>query len=89
MTSTLDRVTQLVVQVAGLGPETHIDANTALVGGGLALDSVAVLEVLIALEYQFNVEITAEELVKGRALQSVGRLVSFIEAKTGSAGEAQ
>ncbi len=84
--SILDRVTQVVVQAAHLGPETQLNADTAIVGAGLSLDSVAVLEVLIGLETEFNVEITAEELVAARGLQSVGRLAEYMATKTGSAG---
>jgi acyl carrier protein len=84
--SILDRVTQVIVQAAHLGPESQLTADTAIVGAGLSLDSVAVLEMLIGLEAEFNVEITAEELMEARGLQSVGRLAEFIGRKTGVAG---
>ena len=84
--SILDRVTQVIVQAAQLGPETKLNSDTAIVGAGLSLDSVAVLEVLIGLEGEFNVEITAEELMEAKGLQSVGRLAEFIGTKTGVAG---
>ncbi len=84
--SILDRVTQVIVQAAQLGPETKLNADTAIVGAGLSLDSVAVLEVLIGLEGEFNVEISAEELTEAKGLQSVGRLAEFIGKKTGVAG---
>ncbi len=84
--SILDRVTQVIVQAAHLGPETSLNAETPIVGAGLSLDSVAVLEVLIGLETEFNLEITADELMKARGLQSVGRLAEFISKKTGVAG---
>jgi acyl carrier protein len=79
--STLQRVMQTIVTATGLSPDQHLDANTPLVGAGLSLDSVAVLELLVALEKEFRIEIRPEELHRREALQTVRSLANFIESE--------
>jgi acyl carrier protein len=85
--SVLDRVIQVIVQSADLKPGTQVDANTTFVEAGLSLDSITLLTMLIGLEAEFNVEITAEELVGAKGLQSVGQLASLVETKVGAGRE--
>ncbi len=79
--STAVRVAAIVARVGHLGPEEQIGESTPLVGGGLALDSVSVLELLLGLEVEFGIEIDAEELLRAKALHTVGTLAAFINAK--------
>ena len=74
--------------MTGLDPDQRMDANTQLVGMGLALDSAAVLELLVAIEKAFRIQIEAEELRQANALATVGALAGFVESKTG-AGQGQ
>ena len=79
--SILDRVIKVIEQSVDLPPGTTLDASTTLIGAGLSLDSITLLMVLIALEAEFQVEISAEELVGAKGLQSVGRLAELVETK--------
>jgi acyl carrier protein len=83
--SILDRVIQVIVQAADLKPGVPVEASTPLVGAGLSLDSVTLLMVLIGLETEFNVQISVEELVGAKGLQSVGQLADLVKAKTAAA----
>lgn len=80
----LDRVIQVIVQAADLKPGVPVEASTPLAGAGLSLDSVTLLMVLIGLETEFNVQISAEELVGAKGLQSVGQLAELVKVKTGA-----
>jgi len=82
--STLERVKGVIVKAAGLGPDQRLDEATALIGGGLSLDSVAVLQILVGLEEEFGIEVSADELLRAQAVQTVGALASFIDSKLGA-----
>jgi acyl carrier protein len=79
--STVARVAAIIAKVGGLLPDEPIGMDTQLVGGGIMLDSVAVLELLVALEKEFGVELTADELVKAGAVRTVGALARFMDSK--------
>ena len=79
--STIERVAAIVARVGRLGPQERISESTPLVGGGIALDSVSLLELLLAIEQEFGMEVDAEELLKAKALHTVGALAAFIDAK--------
>ncbi len=79
--STLERVVQTIVAATGASPTEPLEATTPLIGEGISLDSVAVLELLVGLEREFRIEIDPEELLRARALATVGALADFIEAK--------
>ena len=82
---TLERVIKIIVRAARLNPAQPLDENTPLLGAGLSLDSVAVLELLVALEKEFKLEMNPDELIGAKALRTVGTLTSFVEAKAKSA----
>lgn len=84
--STVDRVTVIIAQAASLGPDERIDPAAPLVGSGIALDSAAVLEILVGIEREFGVEIDVDELMARQGLQSISTLAAFIDSKTGAAG---
>ncbi len=79
--TTADRVIEIIRKAAGLAGDEPIGARTALVGSGVGLDSVAVLEVLVALEKEFGVELGQPELDETRALRTVGSLTELVESK--------
>lgn len=79
--STFDRVTKVIVQATGVSPDEPLRNDTPLVGSGISLDSVAVVELLVGLEKEFHVEISADELLQTQAFKTVGTLVQFIDSK--------
>jgi len=79
--STLDRVTRVIVEATGTNPGEPLHEDTSLVGAGLALDSVAVVELLVGLEKEFHAEITPDELLQAQAFKTIGTLVRFMDAK--------
>jgi acyl carrier protein len=79
--STVQRIAGIVAGLGRLGPQERIDGDTPLVGGGAALDSVSVLELLVGLENEFGIEVEADELLEAKALHSVRTLAAFIDAK--------
>ena len=81
--STQQRVTSIVLATAGLNRATSVTAETQLLNGGLSLDSVVVLELLLALEKEFGIELNAQELFEAQALKTVGSLAGFIDKKLG------
>lgn len=83
--STVERVAAIVARVGRLGPQEPVTEATPLVGGGVALDSVSLLELLLAIEQEFGMEVDAEELLRAKALHTVGALAAFIDTKTGHA----
>jgi acyl carrier protein len=79
--TTLDRVIDLLREAAGLAADESVDAETGLIGSGLSLDSVAALELVVAVENEFGIELPQEQLVDLHALRTVGTLVGLIERK--------
>ena len=77
-----ERVIGVIRSAAGISGTNPMDAETALIGGGIALDSVAVLEILVALEKEFHLEMDADALLEAKALQTIGTLAKFIEDRT-------
>ncbi len=69
------------MRATGLGDAEALDGNTPLVGAGISLDSVGVLELLVGLEKEFEVELTPEELASANALRTLGTLAAFVDSK--------
>ena len=84
--SSFQRIAQIIVAVTGVSPDQHLDAATPLIGTGLSLDSVAVFELLVALEKEFQIQIDPDELRRARALATVGVLADFVESKLNESG---
>jgi acyl carrier protein len=78
----LDRTIDIVRRASGLPPEEPIQADTGLVGSGLWLDSVAVLEVLMALEKEFGIELDRSTLSREGTLDTVGSLAGVVRSLT-------
>lgn len=79
--STLQTVITLIRKTTGLPPSTDISSDTPILSTGLCLDSITILELLLAMEQHFGIELDAGELSKTKALASVGTLVAFVETK--------
>jgi acyl carrier protein len=77
----LDRLEKLVRELAGparaSGP---LDAATPLRDGGLWLDSVALLELVVAVEREFGVDFEPADL-SDSSLQTLGSLADVIERR--------
>ncbi len=71
--STLQRVISIVRRAAGLKADEPVAADTGLVRSGLWLDSVAVLELVVALEKEFGVELDRAVLADGGAWRRPAR----------------
>ena len=78
--STADRVIRVLVDAAGVDDVTAIDRDTPLIGRGLSLDSVAVLEMLVGLEKEFGIELDPDALLEAQALRTVGTLADYLDA---------
>jgi acyl carrier protein len=73
------------VLVATLGLEDRADdlnASTALFGQLPELDSMAVVELVYALEDRFAITIEGEEIT-AEVFETLGSLAAFVAAKTG------
>ena len=84
--STLDRVRHVIAAEAHLGDAAEVDPNVSLRDGGLHLDSIAMLELLLATEKEFCVELDAQELLEAGALRTVRAFAEFVEAKLKGGG---
>ncbi len=78
--STFDRVKKVVVDQLEVSEE-EVTANASFVDD-LGADSLDVVELVMALEEEFDVEIPDEDAEK---IASVGDAVSYIDEKTKSA----
>ncbi len=78
-----DKVKDLIIRRLKLeiGPN-EIEDDAPLFGGGLGLDSIDALELVVGLEKEFGIKIEDEEVGR-EAFASVNALVRFIEAKQG------
>lgn len=77
--STEQRVIRIILRAAGLPPDAPVTADTELLRSGLSLDSSNMLEILLAVEKEFGVEMDARELFAASALTSVGTLAAFVD----------
>ena len=87
--ATRSRVKRLIVEslhLEGLVPESIRD-DSPLFGEGLGLDSVDALELVVALEKEFDIRIQSHEVGKD-AFGSVSTLTEFIEGRLAAAGSA-
>lgn len=76
-----EEIKQIIVdrlRLEGLTPD-QIDTDAPLFGGGLGLDSVDALELVVGLERAFGITIKSHEVDKG-AFASVRTLAQFVEA---------
>jgi acyl carrier protein len=87
---TIDDVKRLIVeslQLEGVAPES-IGNDDPLFGGGLGLDSVDALELVVAMEQRFAIRIKGEELDR-QAFSTVRSLHRFLHERLERAGGAR
>ena len=79
--TTLDDVKQVLIATLGIeNRAASLDASTPLFGGLPELDSMAVVELVVALEQRFGLTINDDEITS-EAFESLGSLTAFIDAK--------
>ena len=84
----LRKVQELLVERLHLGcAPDEIDPDGPLIGGGLDLDSMDALEIVVGVELEWKVAIT-DDVTSRRALRSVNCLVDLILAATAGAAAA-
>lgn len=78
----LDDVKRLLIDVLCLsGAEAEMDADTPLLGSLPELDSMAVVNVIGALEEQFGITVEDDE-ISARTFATLGSLSAFVAEKT-------
>jgi acyl carrier protein len=84
----LDAVRSLVTRVAGPSrTPAESGPGTPLSGGGFWLDSVELLEVVIACEGELGVTFDAMQDLSGEAVATLGGLTELVRAKRARAHE--
>jgi acyl carrier protein len=79
--TTLDDVKAVVVSTLGIEDRADtLSASTPLLGGLPELDSMAVVELVAALEVRFGFEVSDDEIT-GEVFETLGSLAAFVEAK--------
>ena len=76
------RIKRLIVEslsLEGLTPES-IGDDDRLFGGGLGLDSVDALELVVALEKEYGISVASDE-VERSVFASVSTLAAFVEKR--------
>lgn len=58
-----------------------VDASMTLGGEGLGLDSVDILEIVVAIEHEFDVKVTDKETGESM-FRSIGTIAEFVEANS-------
>ena len=82
MDDVVERVTAIVSGIAGSHrTPPKVDPTTPLVDGGFWLNSVDLLEVIIACEAEFNVALDAAVDLTTRDLGTIGSLADLMRAK--------
>ena len=76
-----EKVKEVIVRELSV-PESKVTENASF-DGDLSADSLDVVELVMALEDEFDVEIPEEDAEK---IQTVGDAVRYLEAKLGSDG---
>ena len=76
----LGRLEKVVRELAGPARTGPLDAATPLRDGGLWLDSVALLELVVAVEREFGVDFEPTDL-SDASLRTLGSLAEVIERR--------
>ncbi|MFK3739412.1 acyl carrier protein [Massilia sp. TN1-12] len=76
----LDQITTLLKDVLSLGDDVVLTASTPLLGALPELDSMAVVNLIGALEDQFGIAVDDDE-IGAATFETVGSLAAFVEQK--------
>jgi acyl carrier protein len=80
-TNALDDVKAVLVETLGVEDRADsIDASTELFGNLPELDSMAVMELVYALESRFGIEVEGDD-IGADVFESLGSLTAFVETK--------
>jgi acyl carrier protein len=80
-TTTVEAVRSLLAATLGIEDRSaSLDASTALIGGLPEFDSMAVIEVVTALEQHFDLQFDDDEIT-GEVFATLGTLAAFVDAK--------
>jgi acyl carrier protein len=83
---TVDDVKAVVVETLGIEDRADaIDATTPLLGSVPELDSMAVLELILALEERFDVTLDGQD-VTAEAFESLASLTALVDSATERTG---
>jgi len=81
----LDKLRTILVQVIGAGRvPPNLGADMALGDGGLWLDSVDLLQVVLACEAEFGITFEPAEDLVGEGLRTLGTLALAIRRRSGT-----
>lgn len=84
--TTVEEVAKVLVSTLGIEDrDGALVASTPLFGSLPELDSMAVVEVIVALGDHFGVEIDGDDIT-GEAFETVGSLAALVDAKRGNGG---
>jgi acyl carrier protein len=84
---TVDEVKAVLVDALGVEDHAAIDATTPLFGSLPELDSMAVLELVLALEDRFAIAVNGED-VTAEAFETLASLTAFVERQLPGAAAA-
>ena len=76
----LARLRQLLAERLGLAPEGPLDEGTGLLGQGIGLDSVEVLQLVSAIEEAYALTIDDDDLQR-EYFATLGSVVTFIQER--------
>jgi acyl carrier protein len=76
----LDRLRALLAERLGFASDGPVDESTGLLGQGIGLDSVEVLQLVSAIEEAWSLTIEDEEL-KREHFATLGTVVSFVQER--------
>ena len=79
----LDDVKQILIDILSLGEQGHaMNAQTRLLGSIPELDSMAVVNVITALEEHFGIAVEDDE-ISAATFETLGSLADFVAFKLG------
>jgi acyl carrier protein len=80
-TTTFEDVKSVVVTILGIEDRADsLDASTQLLGSLPELDSMAVVELVAALDTRFGIE-TGDDEITGDVFETLGSLADFVDGK--------
>jgi acyl carrier protein len=78
-------VTQVIVEAVNLHSldPNSISAETSLRDGGLELDSIDILEVVVAIEHHFKVKVGEAEVAREH-FRTIGQIANYVQLLKGA-----